>query len=225
VTQTTNTRQLFDLGKSDSRKDRLFEYLLPAAVLTIGALLWIWGFSAAGLGQNDAGDITNLGAGILGGGLVAFAVVWTESRVSARQDKFLTTFQISMQSDLAGIDLTDADLTQAHLSGKILHHARLSGAKLDASTLIGTNLDSADLSRASLVGARLIDTTLRSAVLTATNLTSADLTDADLTGAVLVNTKFDGSIVTNAKFTNVTAIDCSFVGVAMSAEQRRDLQI
>ena len=78
-------------------------------------------------------------------------------------------------ANLSGANLRDADLSDANLSGANLSDADLSGANLS-----GANLSDADLSDANLSGANLSGANLSDA-----NLSDADLRDADLSGAAI----------------------------------------
>jgi hypothetical protein len=77
--------------------------------------------------------------------------------------------------NLANLNLTDADLTDARLIGADLADATLIGADLTRAFLMG-----ADLAEAGLYAARLTD-----ALVVGADLTKADLAEADLTGAIL----------------------------------------
>jgi hypothetical protein len=95
--------------------------------------------------------------------------------------------------DLSAANLAGADLSRADLTSAFLLNANLSGA-----TLVG-----ADLTKAVLMSADLSD-----AILTQVNLTHADLTHANLTGAtlwftVLAETHMEGANLTRASLYNV----------------------
>lgn len=87
--------------------------------------------------------------------------------------------------DLAGADLSGAELINANLRG-----ANLSGTYLNKALLWGINLSAANLSHASLTEAKVFNVDLSEANLSQTfllkvDLTEANLTQADLTGARL----------------------------------------
>ncbi len=73
-----------------------------------------------------------------------------------------------VRADLSTVNLAGADLTRANLTSAIL-----SGVDLSHATLVGTNFTNATLQTADLTGARI----------RATNFTNADLTNATLTSA------------------------------------------
>jgi hypothetical protein len=88
------------------------------------------------------------------------------------------------------IDLSDADLSHAHLSGANLREADLSrailsDADLREANLGGANLREADLSRAALSEANLIGATLIGANFSGANLREVDLRGTLLSGANL----------------------------------------
>ncbi|MFC6938929.1 pentapeptide repeat-containing protein [Salinirubellus sp. GCM10025818] len=89
------------------------------------------------------------------------------------------------RADLTNADLRDVTLTKVHLWG-----ATLADADLRRADLTDATLRNADLVRANLGDADLTDSELRDVILTGANLRGAilnnvDLSDADLTGAIL----------------------------------------
>jgi hypothetical protein len=82
-------------------------------------------------------------------------------------------------ADLSGTDMTEASLRGANLNAAQMHHSDLQGADLT-----GTDMRSADLRGSSLVGASLEKARLDRADLRGANLTEANLRDASLEGAV-----------------------------------------
>lgn len=94
------------------------------------------------------------------------------------------------EANLAGLDLRNADLSEAeledsHLEGTLLTHANLTNASLVRIHLEGANLDHAKLGYANLTRATLDGASLRHAQLTNAYLNEASLDHADLTGARL----------------------------------------
>jgi hypothetical protein len=75
--------------------------------------------------------------------------------------------------NLSGADLTNAQLAGANLKGANLLNATLAGANLNGANLNGANLNSANLTGANLTGANLTGANLNSANLTGANLQSA----------------------------------------------------
>ena len=82
-------------------------------------------------------------------------------------------------------NLSEADLSDAYLSGAHLIGADLSGAYLNGAYLIGADLSGADLSGAHLIGADLSGAYLNGAYLIGAYLIGAYLNGADLSGADL----------------------------------------
>jgi hypothetical protein len=102
------------------------------------------------------------------------------------------------EAHLSGANLREAHLREANLSG-----ANLSGANLYRADLIGANLYRADLSganlrEANLIGAKLIEANLSEANLIEANLIEVNLSEADLIGAIALNTNFTRANLTGA---------------------------
>lgn len=99
-------------------------------------------------------------------------------------------------AQLAGADLTSADLSHCTLTNVDLRTADLGNANLSQATLVAADLRdailiNAILDRADLTGARLNGVDLRNAILSQAILTGADLSDADLRNAILQDTLLD----------------------------------
>jgi uncharacterized protein YjbI with pentapeptide repeats len=111
-------------------------------------------------------------------------------------------------ADLSDTTLTlarfqDADLTGADLSGSDLKYASLQRADLSKARLDGVDLRDAVLSGAVLIKARLVPLPHRRANLTNTNLTNANLCEADLSfanlsGAGLTGARLEGASLDSA---------------------------
>jgi uncharacterized protein YjbI with pentapeptide repeats len=102
------------------------------------------------------------------------------------------------QADLTKLQSTnyckDCDLSQAVLTGVNLTNADLERANLTGADLTGANLVGADLEKANLGTANLSDANLLGADLEKANLMGANLTNANLMGAELEKaTMPDGS--------------------------------
>lgn len=97
------------------------------------------------------------------------------------------------RADLAGMDLSGANLSRVHLPGSILFSANLSGVDLSGAILTGANLTGAILPEANLSGAILSGTNLSGAILTGADLHRAILAEANLYGANLVYTNLAGA--------------------------------
>ncbi len=84
---------------------------------------------------------------------------------------------------LIGVDLRDADLTGATLS-----YANLEGADLTGATLVDTDLSGAFLTNALLDDTLISNVDLSDSTLIYTSLDGADVNDVDLVGADVLNT-------------------------------------
>lgn len=99
-------------------------------------------------------------------------------------------------ADLQGANLRAADVREARLPKARLDNANLTGAWLEGVHLQGAGLQSARLRSACLAGAQLQGAVLRAADLTGADLRGANLTDADLTDADLRGADLTGATVT-----------------------------
>jgi uncharacterized protein YjbI with pentapeptide repeats len=88
-------------------------------------------------------------------------------------------------ADLSNANLPEAYLSRADLRDTDLSGAYLSGAELSDANLNGADLEGADLGQATLEGADMNYANLSGAYLTLTHLRQADLKQADLSGADL----------------------------------------
>jgi Pentapeptide repeats (8 copies) len=91
---------------------------------------------------------------------------------------------------LAGVDLheanlTDASLAQSDLQGANLQRANLIRADLEGATLVRANLLRANISEARLSGSVLREADMRGVILLRPELSGADLTDADVAGLTI----------------------------------------
>ncbi len=86
---------------------------------------------------------------------------------------------------LAGVDLSEQDLSHRYLAQGDLRHAKLTNINFFMADLSNAFLTGADLSGANLSGANLSGVDLRGAILTGANFLVADLQDTLLLGADL----------------------------------------
>ena len=107
-------------------------------------------------------------------------------------------------ANLSGIDLHDADLSEAHLPGWMpsanlqganLYYAQLHGVCLTEASLRSANLLGANLSNAMLCGADLHLATLYAANLSEADLTDVNLSYANLSGANLSHAVMAGTLL------------------------------
>lgn len=135
----------------------MMRWIVPAvavvAVLAVGLWLW-WPPGAAADRHSD------LGVTLIGGAVVALAVLYLERQFTRGAERRDLRLQIGLQNNLAGIDLRRRDLSGFHLAGKDLRGANLSGTNLRGANLSGASLRDAVLNDADLRGAKLNETPL-----------------------------------------------------------------
>jgi uncharacterized protein YjbI with pentapeptide repeats len=191
------------------RRPTLIGFALAA--LLIGGGLALWAPKAGG----QANANTDLGTALIGGAVVAFAVLILQQRLDARAqaiearrlkhedaERLRQQAQLlcALSDDLTGVDFNHRDLRDMYLRGKVLQSANLEGADLRSATLTGADLREADLRRADLrrahaAGAKLQGAALVKAKLEKAVLEGADLRECNLEGAVL-----DGADLRGASF-------------------------
>lgn len=135
------------------------------------------------------------------------------------------------EANLSGANLTGADLGKADLSGTTLSKAKLIAANLsdaklfetnlmgadltravlDDAVLIGSNLRRANLDNAELVRANLRGVNLRYANFTEANLIEADLFEADLSEANLTRALLDGADLRKADLTKANLTEARLI--------------
>jgi hypothetical protein len=113
------------------------------AVFGIGAVLW-WPPCAPPDRYSD------LGTAIIGGGVIALAVLVLEQRYAAEADERDLLLTLGLGQSFVGMDLRGRDLSRAYLAGKDFSGARFEGATLRGTNLAGTNLTQASLAEADL---------------------------------------------------------------------------
>ena len=104
------------------------------------------------------------------------------------------------RANLSWANLYEADLSWANLSGAVLNGANLSGANLGGAILTGAFLGGANLSRANLSGAVLNGAVLNGANLTDADLRRAQLREAFLSGALLSQANLTDADLRGANF-------------------------
>ena len=192
--------------------------------LTVIPGVWLWWPS-----RRDTDQRSSLGAALLTGAVVSFAVFAVQIVFDARlrdidaqrqadqdrraelqrvaADRAALQLTVGLQHDLTGIDLTDRNLSNFYLSRKLLPEAVLNGANLSGANLSGANLTGAQLQGADLEGAHLDGADLTNAVLPLANLSGAVLTQAKLANAVLSE-----AVLTGANLTGTDLRGTSFGG-------------
>ena len=127
---------------------RVLVFVIPFVVILLGLYLW-WPWYLMPDRRSD------LGATLVGGGIVAFVVLYLEQVLSQRQDRNILRLQLSTAKNFDGVDLSNQDLSGFYLPGKSFNHANLTGVDLRGATLseasfIRTRLTGADLRGANL---------------------------------------------------------------------------
>jgi hypothetical protein len=120
-----------------------------------------------------------------------------------------------IDANLSGANLIDANLIDANLRRANLIDANLSSAILRYANLIDANLSGANLIDANLIDANLINADLRranliDANLSSANLSGANLSDANLRGANLRYTILSGTNLTGARYSAKTTFPADF---------------
>ena len=121
----------------------------------------------------------------------------------------------SMQADLSGVKLRNADLGEANLKYANLRGADLRGADLSEAKLNCTDLRGADLSQSDLVQANLRLTFLSEANFSEAYLMGACLRNADLNGANLRGAKLRGADLSGANLRGANLIDVDLRGAIL----------
>lgn len=116
------------------------------------------------------------------------------------------------RADFTGAYLDDANLSEAILTEAVLREAFLESANLRKASLVGAELsgsflDRADLTDADLTRAGLIGTFLHDADLSDADLSDADLSGADLTGVSLSGATLSGTNLTGASVDEEALVD------------------
>lgn len=94
--------------------------------------------------------------------------------------------------NLAGVDLSKAQLIGANLAGADLSGSNLSGANLRRADLTGANLSNAKCTTTNLAGAILINSNLSNVDFTGSNLIKAKLNGATTEGAIFTGSHLEG---------------------------------
>jgi uncharacterized protein YjbI with pentapeptide repeats/endonuclease YncB( thermonuclease family) len=172
-----------------------------AGVFIVGLVLW-WN------GTNTQRKWDEIGRTIMVSVLLAALVGVLQYAVDQRQKERDFELSLTLQDNLAGVDLQKRNLAGMRLQGKNLVEADLRGATLNNVNLIGADLSHADLDGAelrdadlrktNLDGASLAGADLRNANLKTGDLPSVNLRDADLRGANLEITNLRGACLAEA---------------------------
>jgi uncharacterized protein YjbI with pentapeptide repeats len=168
----------------------------------------------------------------------ALTVIGRRSQVEGRFD---LGFPVDLhdaripKADLSGANLTRARLSGAYLNGADMHftdltnahltRANLSGANLSRTVLITADLSGADLSGANLRDAEVTGTNLWSANLWSADLRGADLSRADLRDAHLDNANLSGAELGGADLRGANLAGADLSGAGLSAANLSDTDL
>ena len=106
--------------------------------------------------HDDPVSRSDLGVALMGGALIAFAVLGLQLMIQFRSEKDARERQqqadraalllvLGQSPNLSGLDLHEEDLAEAYLNGKTLRGADLTGADLTKARVQDTDLVAADL--------------------------------------------------------------------------------
>jgi Pentapeptide repeats (8 copies) len=133
---------------------RLFVVIgLPLAIIALGVYLW-WP-PCLGPPCLEPDRRSDLGATVVGGGIVALVVLYLDQVLSLRQERNILRLQLSSGSHFERIDLRNQDLSGFYLPSKDFKEADLRGADLRRTTLSGSSFIRTRLYGADLRGADL----------------------------------------------------------------------
>lgn len=127
-------------------------WIILIILLVVGAAFWFRD------GGPPANRYSELGAGVLGGAVVAGVVLYAERVFARESEKRSNRITFCLNPDLSNLTLEGGDLSNFHLPDKNLFGAKLKGADLRR-----TNLERAVLSGAELEGADLTEANLEEA--------------------------------------------------------------
>ena len=151
-------------------------WIAGVVLAAVGLSLW----AAALASTNDApARLGELGAGLLSGAVVAFAVLFLERQFDRRAEIQSLRVTIGLQSDLTDIDLSGEQLQGFSFQGKTLTRAELSDA----------NLRYARFGRAVVERTRFVGADLTGAVFSQAKLAGASFAAADITGAIFTDAR------------------------------------
>lgn len=187
--------------------------MFSTEVIVLAGLLLLVGTTIPGVRlywprRTDPVSRSDLGVALMGGALIAFAVlvlqlmiqIRTEADARDRQEQAerqSLLLLLGRSPNLAGLDLSEEDLEGAYLNEKVLRGANLAKAKMEEASLQDAILVAANLAAAQLDRAHLDRADLRYADLAGASLTGATLNGVRLDAATL-SPRRDGDNVVRA---------------------------
>ncbi len=145
------------------------------ALTAIGLAVWVAALASTGDVPARLGE---LGAGLLSGAVVAFAVLFLGRRFDSEAEARSLRITVGLQKDLSNIDLSERELSGFSFAGK-----DLTSANLSESNLRGANFSGATLSNAKFIEADLARAIFSQATLDDTSFAFAEITEAIFTDA------------------------------------------
>lgn len=128
-------------------------------------------------------------------------------------------------ANLTRIDLSKADLSNIKLKNAYLYEANLKGADLKHANLRGAYLACADLTGADLTEADLTDADLGQANLTNADLSRAHLGHAHLDEAILINTNLTSAYLYKADLTGTDLSSADFSDACFNSANLADTKL
>ncbi len=135
------------------RMKRWIFALIPVGILAGGVYEW-WPPEA------DPNRHSDLGAALVAGAVVAFAVLYLEWQFSRGQERRALQLQLGSGKEFPSIDLSGRDMSRFYLPGKDFRAAKLDRTNLRKANLSGVDFSHASLNKADLRGAKLDETPL-----------------------------------------------------------------
>ena len=116
--------------------------LVAGALLTLSGLaLWLAALAAS---NDSSARLSDLGSALLGGAVVAFAVLLLEHQFELRAESQALRLAVALQPDLRGANLSDQQLSGTSFGSKDLTRTLFSRAKLRDAGFVRTTLARAD---------------------------------------------------------------------------------
>jgi uncharacterized protein YjbI with pentapeptide repeats len=181
--------------------ERSFIYLyflvFALGIIVVGVGLTLWASD-----RDVPGSRGNLGAALVSGAIVAFAIFGLQLAAERQADKLDERQRLQSilanEQELQSTDLSNRDLRGFAFVNKQLFGSNFTGSKLQGVDFTGAELREAIFMNADLEGAKLPETDLRLASFRGANLKNASLVNSDLMGADLREAELGGAQLTGA---------------------------
>lgn len=191
---------------------RVVARVMVGLLLLGSAGAWVWAFQRWGLTEAQASDLSGLASSVLGGAVVAVAVLFLEGQARAREAA--STAQRETEASRRALHLRVQTYPQPSKLSLI-------GAELQGIPLPHTNFSAANFSRCDLTGADLSRGTHIDIRLTDAILTGASFSDSTLTGAKLTGAKAEKAIFALAKLDEAALDGADLTGADLSGADLR----